>query len=148
MRDRISGLLPYIPVIIYRSCCPRMTHTWDWPILWTRAGAIYMLIFFCSSPSILPFCLKMSLKYILFDESLLLFQLFSHLVVHDSWRPHRLQHTRLPCPSPSLHTNIRSLTWTSVAKHLLHPSIMAWKIHISIPFSPNLHTDIVPSFKN
>ena len=27
--------------------------------------------------------------------------LFSHSVVSDSWRPHRLQHTRLPCPSPS-----------------------------------------------
>ena len=27
--------------------------------------------------------------------------LFSHSVVSDSLRPHRLQHTRLPCPSPS-----------------------------------------------
>ena len=26
---------------------------------------------------------------------------FSHSVVSDSLRPHRLQHTRLPCPSPS-----------------------------------------------
>ena len=27
--------------------------------------------------------------------------LFSHSVVSDSLRPHGLQHTRLPCPSPS-----------------------------------------------
>ena len=32
----------------------------------------------------------------------LLLLLFSHSVVSDSLQPHGLQHTRLPCPSPSL----------------------------------------------
>ena len=39
-----------------------------------------------------------------FDEKVLCFVgllLFSHLVVSDSLRPHRLQHARLPCPLPS-----------------------------------------------
>ena len=27
---------------------------------------------------------------------------FSHYVLSDSWRPHGLQHAKLPCPSPSL----------------------------------------------
>ena len=31
----------------------------------------------------------------------LLLLLLSHSVMSDSLRPHRLQHTRLPCPSPS-----------------------------------------------
>ena len=34
-------------------------------------------------------------------EGLLLLFLFSHLVMSDSLQPHGLQHTRLPCPSPS-----------------------------------------------
>ena len=32
---------------------------------------------------------------------IILLLLFSHLVVSDSLWPHELQHTRLPCPSPS-----------------------------------------------
>ena len=40
-----------------------------------------------------------------FDEKVLCFVglllWFSHSVVSDSLRPHRLQHARLPCPSPS-----------------------------------------------
>ena len=34
-------------------------------------------------------------------EHRMLLLLFSHLVVSDSLQPHGLQHTRLPCPSPS-----------------------------------------------
>ena len=34
-------------------------------------------------------------------EHRILLLLFSHLVVSDSLQPHGLQHTRLPCPSPS-----------------------------------------------
>ena len=32
---------------------------------------------------------------------IMMFLLFSHSVMSDSLRPHRLQHTRLSCPSPS-----------------------------------------------
>ena len=34
-------------------------------------------------------------------EILINFLLFSHSVISDSLHPHGLQHTRLPCPSPS-----------------------------------------------
>ena len=39
--------------------------------------------------------------------------LFSHSVVSDSLRPHRLQHARLPCPSPSprAYSNSCPLSW-------------------------------------
>ena len=38
---------------------------------------------------------------------------FSHSVVSDSLRPHGLQHTRLPCPSPSprVYSNSYPLSW-------------------------------------
>ena len=38
---------------------------------------------------------------------------FSHSVVTDSLRPHELQHTRPPCPSPTpgVHSNSRPLSW-------------------------------------
>ena len=43
----------------------------------------------------------------------LLLLLFSHLVKSSSLWPHRLQHTRLPCPSPSprVYSNLCSLSW-------------------------------------
>ena len=39
--------------------------------------------------------------------------LFSHSVMSDSLWPHGLQHTRLPCPSPSpgAYSNSRQLSW-------------------------------------
>ena len=39
---------------------------------------------------------------------------FSHSVVSDSLRPHGLQHTRLPCPSPSpgACSNLCPLSWS------------------------------------
>ena len=39
--------------------------------------------------------------------------LFSHYVVSDSLQPHELQHTRLPCPSPSpeVCSNLCPLSW-------------------------------------
>ena len=43
---------------------------------------------------------------------------FSHLVASDSLRPHELQHTRPPCPSPSpgVHSNSRpSSRWCHTA---------------------------------
>ena len=39
-----------------------------------------------------------TIKYIKKDRKTLQ---FSHSVVSDSWQHHRLQHTRLPCPSPT-----------------------------------------------
>ena len=40
-------------------------------------------------------------SFIYLGDSVWLLLLFSHSVVFDSLRPHELQHTRLPCPSPS-----------------------------------------------
>ena len=53
--------------------------------------------------------------------------LFSHSVVPDSLRPHGLQHTRLPCPSPSPRacSNSWPLSWW------YHPTILS----SVIPFS-------------
>ena len=38
---------------------------------------------------------------------------FSHSVMSDSFRPHGLQHARLPCPSPG---GVRSCVWTGRRK--------------------------------
>ena len=47
--------------------------------------------------------------------SVILLLLFSHSIVSDSLWPHRLQHTRLPCPSPSprVCSNSCPLSWWS-----------------------------------
>ena len=37
--------------------------------------------------------------------------LFSHSVVSDSLWPHRLQHSKLPCPSPGAFSNSCPLNW-------------------------------------
>ena len=57
---------------------------------------------------------------------------FSHSVVSDSLQPHGLQHTRLPCPSPTpgAYSNSRPLTqW-------YHPTILS----SVIPFSSCLQS--------
>ena len=36
---------------------------------------------------------------------------FSHSVMIDSWRPHELQHARLPCPSPTPRAYSNSCQW-------------------------------------
>ena len=62
----------------------------------------------------------------------MLLLLFSHPVVSDSLRPHGLQDTRLPCPSPSLRTcsNSCPLSWWC------HPTI-SFSV---VPFSSHLHS--------
>ena len=57
----------------------------------------------------------------------MLLLLFSHSVVSDSWWPHRLQHTRLTCSSPSLGvcSNSCPLSWWC------HPTISS----SVVPFS-------------
>ena len=50
----------------------------------------------------------MFLQLFLLFISLSLLSLFSHSVMSDSLWPHRLQHTRLPCPSPSPRTCLNS----------------------------------------
>ena len=52
---------------------------------------------------------------------------FSHSVVSDSLRPHKLQHTRPPCPSPTpgVHPNSHPLSWW------YHPAISS----SVVPFS-------------
>ena len=52
---------------------------------------------------------------------------FSHLVVSDSLRPHELQHTRPPCPSPTPGVYSNSCPWS----WWCHPAISS----SIIPFS-------------
>ena len=52
---------------------------------------------------------------------------FSHLVVSDSLRPHELQHTRPPCPSPTPGVYSNSYPWS----WWCHPAISS----SVIPFS-------------
>ena len=63
-------------------------------------------------PSISFIALPLTFKSSRFLESIMwcemvLISLFSHSVVSDSLRPHGLQHTRPPCPSPTpgVHSN-------------------------------------------
>ena len=52
--------------------------------------------------------------------SLLLFVLFSQQVMSDSWQPHELQHSRLPCPSLSQSLlKLMSLYSVMPSSHLL-----------------------------
>ena len=39
------------------------------------------------------------------NKSIFITVQFSHSVVSDSWRPHGLQHARLPCPSLASNNN-------------------------------------------
>ena len=57
---------------------------------------------------------------------------FSHSVVSDSFQPHILQHTRLPCPSPTprVYSNSSPLSWWC------HPTISS----SVIPFSSHLQS--------
>ena len=53
--------------------------------------------------------------------------LFSHSVVSDSLRPHGLQHTRLPCPSPTPRACSNSCPWSQWYQPTISSSV--------IPFS-------------
>ena len=57
---------------------------------------------------------------------------FSHSVMSDSLRPHRLQHARLPCPSPTPRacSNSCPLSWGC------HPTISSSVIPFSSRFQP------------
>ena len=45
---------------------------------------------------------------------------FSHSVVSDCWRPHGLQHMRLPCPSPTPRVySVISIEWFMPSSHLI-----------------------------
>ena len=56
---------------------------------------------------------------------------FSHLVVSDSFRPHGLQHARLPCssPTPRVYPNSCPLSWWC------HPTISSSVVPFSCPQS-------------
>ena len=64
--------------------------------------------------------------------------LFSHSVLSDSLQPHRLQHARLPCPSPSPGTcsNSYPLSWWS--RPTISPSV--------VPFSSCLQSSVTWNF--
>ena len=61
------------------------------------------------------------------------FFLFSRLVVSGSLRPHGLQHTRLPCPSPSV-LKLMSIKSMMSSNHLIlcHPLLLLASIFPSI----------------
>ena len=56
---------------------------------------------------------------------------FSHSVVSDSLRPHELQHTRPPCPSPTpgIHSDSHPSSWRC------HPAISSSVVPFSCPQS-------------
>ena len=60
---------------------------------------------------------------------------FSHSVMFNSLRPHRLQHARLPCPSPTPGNGSNSCTLSRPSNHLISV----------IPFSSCLQS--FPSFR-
>ena len=50
----------------------------------------------------ITFSLKNHVTLYIFEKCIFcMFSSVQHLVVSDSWRPHGLQHARLPCPSPA-----------------------------------------------
>ena len=61
---------------------------------------------------------------------------FSHSVVSDSLRPHGLQHTRLPCPSPTpgIYPNFMSIDSVMPSNHLFlcHPLLLPPPIFASM----------------
>ena len=63
---------------------------------------------------------------------MLSFLLFSHLVMSDSLWSHGLQHSRLPCPSPSP----RAYSNSYPSRQWCHPTISS----SVIPFSSHLHS--------
>ena len=72
---------------------------------------------------------KKTLKNFKYKENLLL---FSHLVVSDFLQPHGLQHTRLPCPSPTPGAYLNSCP----LRRWCHPTISS----SVIPFSSCLQS--------
>ena len=66
-----------------------------------------------------------------------LFLLFSHSVVSDSLRPHGLQHSRLPCPSPSPGICSNSCLWSQWCHPATcHPLLLLLSIFPSIRVFP------------
>jgi len=68
---------------------------------------------------------------------LLIIIVLSHSVISDSLRPHGLQHSRLPCPSPSpgVCSNSCPLSWMVMpSNHLIlsHPLLLLPSIFLSI----------------
>ena len=96
-----------------------------------RKKHMYLLLWFFLSASWVPkpkptsywrSCIFIYLKLLLSEWSRGSFQ-FSHSVVSDSLQPHGLQHTRLPCPSPTpracLQAHVRWISDTKQPSHLL-----------------------------
>ena len=68
---------------------------------------------------------------------LLIIIVLSHSVISDSLRPHGLQHSRLPCPSPSpgVCSNSCPLSWMVMpSNHLIlsHPLLLLPSLFLSI----------------
>ena len=59
---------------------------------------------------------------------------FNHSVLSDSWQPQGLQHTRLPCPSPTPGTCSNSCPWVMPSNHLIlcHPLLLPSSVFPSI----------------
>ena len=78
------------------------------------------------------------------SETMLLFSLnplvqFSHSVMSDSLQPHGLQHTRLPCPSPTPETcsnSCPSSRWCHPTSSSCHPLLFLPSIFPSIRVFP------------
>ena len=113
-----------------------MTETEEgWPVTLTYKCMLEKWVICC----VLINCVKLwkiKIPKVQFDpKNLPLFHrwlLFSHSVVSDSLWPHRLQHSRLPCPSPTpgAYSNSCPLSWWC------HPTISSSVIPFSSCLQP------------
>ena len=63
---------------------------------------------------------------------------FSHSVISNYLRPHRLQHIRLPCPSPSPGACLNSCPWSWWCHPTISSSAFSSSCHQSFPASGSL----------
>ena len=64
-----------------------------------------------------------------------IFLSFSHLFISNSLRPHGMQHTRLPCPSPSPRASSNSCPWSQWRHSTILPSVIPFFCLQSFPAS-------------
>ena len=91
----VRGLLVFasLVIIICGSLSPICTHKATFQI---HLASSHLMALAQAAPS------AQTLPLSFFELANLFISVqFSHSVVSDSWRPHGLQHIRLPCPSPT-----------------------------------------------
>ena len=101
-----AGLLEIKPWILYINC-EKKKDKWIWIIEWEERGF-----------------LRDNLSRRGWEETELSSVQFSHSVVYDSLRPHELQHTRPPCPSPTPGVHPNSCPSSQWCHPAISPSVV------------------------